>query len=579
MYVVAVCVVFIGAGSIVYAKNMTYDNDVQLSSIIRGLPDANIGIPETLPSKQAIFLFITTGASYTKVALLSSSLSQDELTKALLSATQGAGLSAGIVEKGTTHYLYYQTAVLTLKQPQYGSTSISNTIPVGKIIARIKSKGLQSYALLRVPDYLPPPNINYQMHNWPRSTWFNVSAAPETFSVTTRATLSWSLTMFIFYIRFVLPGIGIAALIVGVILGLRRRLPEAKRIAYFDWFALAIPLIIGVGGLAQTVIFSRSIYMRMIEDMWFADPFGRIALWSIWICPLAFAFIVPLCGLLMRSRVFRGMDNEPDVVDLAKLIVRIKRTALIICILQVAYICYLFIARPVEFSLRSWPACIGILSPLFIVLETRSYWRPSRPDPDLTDRARTLARRLGNVIVEGVRVSTGAYAKRYTNGIALIKKHIIIITQNAVENLTTPQMDYLLAHELAHLYDELIYLNVLSKTYWLSLACACVQFVTIVFGDNAHSMFFIWTIGLVPITAFMITIGITEIRRRLEYEADIRALQVVGDLQVCISALEIISGYTAEQRDNEIEMDEHPKTNKRINALKAAAAEMGIPVA
>lgn len=570
-----VFVVCVRAGADPYLGS---DEANELRGILAGLPESGLGFPSSLRRSSEVYVFVTAGAAYTKVAVLSAAKPSDYLADRLAGAAKSSGLSVTSSDDGEIGG--YSVAIVSASRPRFGARTAANTVPVGKLVRAIRSSGFTPHVLLRIPRYARISDQTMRSFTRPRNVWHNVTEARAGLTVTSRANTSTALLLLLAYLRLVLPAVGVTAFVVGLAAGLSRRMPVAKRTTYYDWLALNTPLAAGAVCLATEASFENSISGRLIHDIWYGDPSRTVTHVGIYIWGLVLVLAVPLAGLVIRHRIFRKIDDEPDVADLGGILLRTKRHGQAASCVLLAYVAYLIAARPFEigpwYTISHGPMLVGFLAPLITRFVMLDMWRPNTADQALTDRARQLALLL-DVDVREVRVATSAYGKKNSNGWALAGKKRIIVTRKAVEAFTPAQMDWLLAHELAHFRDRAICRRATRSAEAVSVLSVLLAVAMIMLGVYARSLLAVWTVGLIPLLLLGAIMGPCEIRRRLEYEADAQGLVIVGDLGVAVSALAAIALHSENPEIHNRELDEHPKLIKRIKALQNAAERLGIP--
>lgn len=559
-------------------SSMTWDDIKELRSLTTIAETIGLGIPNNLHGKRDAYVFITAAAGYTKVSIVSYWAPADKLSDVLSRALRVGGLTDALPTHGTAGTNFAATALVA--NPRYGARFLTNRAPVGAIVRSIRSSGLAPHVLLRIPRYAEAQRLGLPSLVRPRFVWYNTTDCPRDFVVTTSVAVPLSLIALLTYVRILLPALGVSAFLFGVASGLNRKLPVAKRIWCFDWIGIMAPFAAGAACAASGIAFERSVFERLISDAWFANPSNDHVFFDVYISFALLLIVAPICGLVMRRRIFRGLDEEPDVVDLASLLERARMRGLTVALAFAAFAAYLVIARPLVFNhweTLSHPSSLapGIIGPVIALFMSWDMWRPSTLDVQLTARAKELAPLFG-VDVREVRVVKNRYGRRNANGCALIGKKRICITERAAREFSPGQMDWLLAHELVHFRDHAIYRGTIRRLTLPSAVVALLLTVLYLLGGSANSLLLLWLVGLVPVGVLVAVNDSSDIRRRLEYEADIQGFLAIGDLEASVSALRAMAVHSENPKVHDEELDEHPKLCKRIKAVRAAAGQMGV---
>lgn len=410
----------------------------------------------------------------------------------------------------------------------------------------------------------------------PKNTWYNATNPPE-MTVTVCSAMPAGTSMLVSYLGLFLPGLGFGGFIGGFVAGLNRRLSARRRVVGFDWLTMMVPLLCGVACGLSSIVLSNCALTNVIGDVWFGNPFVDFLFPRTLICAGVLALVLPLTALGFRGRILRGLDEEPDLPDIGKMLRRGRRTGMIGLAYITGYVLYAVVTGSIEFKMLDaarhlGPLISGLFPPLIMRFAMMDLYRPSRVDAELTERAKSMSSAFGAEICE-VRVATGRYAKKNANAFAFPGKRRIVVTQKAVEALSPHEMDWLLAHELAHFSDNRVYKGLFPAPL---TGAASVLVVLCCLGSFGASPWPILLVGLIPLFAFLTLNEVCEVRRRLEYEADIQAMVTIRDLDAAISGLVVVRDQSQHPKLQDTELDVHPKLMKRIKALRAVAAEVGI---
>ena len=160
----------------------------------------------------------------------------------------------------------------------------------------------------------------------------------------------------------------------------------------------------------------------------------------------------------------------------------------------------------------------------------------------------------------------------------------VLFHQQMLAHLTQDEVEAVLAHELAHLYDGhamlMTFLQGMTAPVVAPAALCIALFMSLLFGIRGFSQHFIQvyhmlSILLFPIKSFLIAL----VMRQWEYAADARAARLVGKAKY-IAALQCLHGSFFQHPDllnlaanrSAVDKDQwalsHPGLKQRIHALR-----------
>ena len=525
------------------------------------------------------YVYITAGAGYINIYLSTMPIEYNRIKNDLYATVNAGGENVSEFYQTTLSGCTAKMALVN--KSKYGAKQVNNHFRLGEFVAELKSRGYKPYVLLRVPEYASCEFTNLKKSSLPtlarnRYTWYNATDVPKNATISVSASVSTALSAFIDYMRFILPAIGLLAILTGLFASLNRRLPIKTRTLTYDW-GMLICLLTFIAGISYYMTFQSSLFGRMIADIWYADPIGRYALASSPI-GIGVLFIIMLIMLPVRNRMFRGLDEEPDIEDMDTIIARLRRSGRIVIGIGLGFLAYLFIVRPLQVGgYFGSESSSGAFAPLFAFFlfrwMQRQYYHPSSHDKNLTVRAKELALKMG-VDIDEVRIITSDVAKNNVGGYFRYSKKIVYVTKKAIDILSSGQMDYILGHELAHSRDIQLRRKVLSIPEFCFQVIIMITALFVVMFSYATSILVLWLIGFVFAALAFQSIYTTSLARRLEYEADMQAVIAVGDVDLAISALQAVY----ENRANKVNLDDdtgiHPKLSKRIKAMRIAGEKL-----
>jgi hypothetical protein len=282
--------------------------------------------------------------------------------------------------------------------------------------------------------------------------------------------------------------------------------------------------------------------------------------------------------LLVKGRVFRNLDEDPDLEDIDITVTKIRKSIRIINGICLGFAAYLLIAKPfvssTTFRLEYLIfACIPFLFGKLEAWLQRDNHDPCSRNEELTLRAKELAVKLG-VELNEVKVITNDEAKKTVGGWANRARKTVYITQQSIEILSPSQMDVLLGHELAHFRDSQYIHNVASKFDLCCILVSVYVIAYIIIFTNITSLIVLWLAGPVVASTFLPVGFLGGLSRRLEIEADMQAVLLTGDVDMAISALQAVYENRANKANLDDDTEIHPKLSKRIKAMRIAGEKL-----
>jgi|GEM_PF-2792433 len=554
-------------------------SSIEILSIFKVAKKTGFGPSWKLDYTGHVYVYITAGAGYTNIYLVTLPVEYSILKNDLYASVGASRESISKYSQGKVSRCFALAALID--KSKYGAKQLHNDFLLGEFVTELKSRGYRPYVLLRVPEYASCEFAHLKKSNLPilarnRYTWYNTTNIPKNAMISVSTSVSTALSVFILYMRFILPAIGMIALLIGLFTSLNRKLPIKTRTLAYDW-GMLICILTFITSTAYYMTFQSSLFGRMINDIWYADPRVQHALVSSLIST-GVLFIIMLIMLPVRTRMFRGLDEEPDIEDIDVIIARLRKSSRIVIGICLGFLAYLLIARPLQIGgYFGSESSSNIFTPFFIFFffrwMQRQYYHPSSHDETLTVRAKELASKMG-VDIDEVRVVTSDLGNKNAGGCFRYGKKNVYITKKATEVLSPDQMNYLLGHELAHSKDVKLRGKVMSKPELYIMVMTILTSVFVFMFSYATSIVVLWLIGFVLAALTFHGIYTTDLTRRLEYEADMQAVIAVGDADMAISALQVVYECRANKANLEDDTGIHPKLSKRIKAMRIAGEKL-----
>ncbi|MCY3622363.1 MAG: M48 family metalloprotease [Gammaproteobacteria bacterium] len=262
-----------------------------------------------------------------------------------------------------------------------------------------------------------------------------------------------------------------------------------------------------------------------------------------------------------------------------KLVHQLRSTVWEIVGFALAFAIMFLIADSANWIGRMWP---WLLLPIFAatvpLYETlilpwlRFLGAPKLTGRNLSDIDEWLADLCANRQIPSfrIRVQEGNLANAFTIG--GLFRHLIVIGGGLIDGMTTSQIKAVVAHEIAHVIRRdvlrlLLPMAVASGTCWLF----CVwHYANPLFAANTVPGILAGCAiaGLSAVT-FMIAVP-SYFMRRMEYRADLLAVELIGDGEALVDALRALAALNEEPIRQGYWS--HPSTHNRIRAIQRSNA-------
>lgn len=554
------------------------DDVHELWGILGALPQSGLGIDKGFDVDHDAYILITAGAAYTKVYAVAPGILGDELENKLKRAASSTGINYKILPHGILRE--YSVMRLNEFHGRRGAASARNTVHVRELVSAIRSQGIGPHVLLRIPNYASSSRIDLPEQKRPRYNWYNATNSPRNLLVTVNARAPHSFLLLIYYLKFFLPGLALLGFVGGIAMLANRRMTPRRRVDIYDILSGWVPLACGLVAVATAFVLKKSEFARLAADIWYGNSAYDMVFDAVFIGAVIALFVLPVLSCVLRRPLCRKFDEEPESLNVEIISRRLRQCLIAQALLVTGLFIYIMVARPYE--ILGWsrlssllPALSGFWVPIITLKPLLARFKPNHPDSELTRRAQELATLMG-VELREVRVAESDYAKRNPNAFAYLRKKSIIVTRKALDVMSPAQLDSLLAHELAHFRQISIFRGSIWPASAIKLACALLIIAPMGLDMYTRSMFAVLVAGILPISCVIDLYQLTALRHALEYDADINGMLATRNLSAAISSLKTAVLNSQNPKIHDMELDEHPKTSKRIKALRLAAAQAGI---
>jgi hypothetical protein len=554
--------------------------DTVTKGTLERLPGYSLSIPPSLATDSDVYVIIYTGAAVYEVRLLGrTSVSPQRLAHTLESALDFEHPGERPVEWSKEED--YSAALYRSSRAHFGIRASEMSIPLGKIVSRIREQGFHPHAVIRIPFYTTAQRLELPTHNGRRFIFYQADDAPPESTVFARAALSSADIFVVWFLMLGVPVIGAAGIITGVIVCRRQTGSEEeqrnlyKRLVYWPVFgSLVLP-----GGIGTIYMSSDS--AAKIADLWLSSTMRAETV--IFVMPNIIVFMVmATAAVLVQARLFPPVRVETSdavssiAAEEKRVRVRIALYSLIpgLVGLGLVFTRLLFVSHKDPLSTVLYIAvmllaCFGSLGVRWLFRGQLKALEQEESNDSLLARAQQIGREL-NLPVVVVRVAKNESAQRHIS-IEYQRSGRVTLSRKCVEMLAPEELDFALAYRMA-LTARSRAIGILSLIICLSstaLLCG------VIFGTRSYG--YPWGPALIlpAFAAFAAAaaFGGRWLFRAEEYRATVRALRVTCDVRTAVSALgKIVDGNPI--LEGEPIKAAREKDRQRA-VMERAAAELG----
>ncbi len=555
--------------------------DSRTLSMIKSIKQVGLKPPMALATDRDVYVIYLAGAACNQVTVLAKPTVEPlKLAQALSSACRGTELGKSDVEWGRDKD--YSAARVSYSIAKFGQTSSTANAPVGEIMGGLRAAGLNAHGILRVGRYAQIKGLVFGQRGTTRYRWYDISAVPKYVLVSVSAKLPPYDIAGMGAFLLLIPAVGILSFVIAVAVARSGRIPIAKRrslypkiVNYPIFTAMFLQFPVGIS-------FMRGPSMIAVGDLWSGvlrtPPFSRFVLLA---SLLIFAVIFPV-SRAVEKKLF-GSPNAPQRLEYSPDERRVLRSFQL-SVFGIAVGLFViaealrYLVPSVNILLGS-PILVGLLAGAFSPAIARRLMRKqvdafqaTREDPDLAARAAQLAQQMG-ARVKKLTIQGNTMSRNYARA-RVIPGGQIILSQKLVDEFTPGEVDFVLAHELAHLVRGDMRWKIATLITGALLFIVPLPLARLgVFGPS-----------MIPLVAFMPLAGIFIVfvfsrwlSRSSEQATDKLALQTTRDLASAESALQKMAQFSPLPYANEIDtLNTHPKMSARIERLRKCAEELGI---
>lgn len=376
------------------------------------------------------------------------------------------------------------------------------------------------------------------------------------------------------YLIWLIPAAGVLGLASGTLAAVCGRRPGAERHRLYGMFAYEGLFAAVCLYIPTAALYFHSPYPPIPLDDWPAN-WGLIAL------PLAWVPIFALLDWWVGQTLLGSAPDESDLFDLpARVRATWERIGLCCTALGAVAVC-LRDSGALSWDGRSLGGGLfGVAMAPFAVqwMYLSTAREGASVDDGLTARVAALTKAMG---LRSCRVEVAGKARGAGHAYALAYhlRPIIYVSRRAAEVLASEEMEFVLAHELAHARHPALASARRAATaawaigYLQMLLCFALMEAYVGSGGAAAIIMG----GFPGLGAFLMLREYRPIHRRIEHEADRLALLATGNLESACSALNKMAAHSGSPARHQQDFgEEHPRLSRRLQALAYAAEEAGL---
>lgn len=540
---------------------------IRASKMAELLHSGRFGLPKSLKSDRDVYLLITSQPMGDTVFLGSwPSVSESKLSDDLAWVVKGCFTGAPDFDYFHDYDNTIVSAIYPVSKSMVGNWS--DTIPVSKFIQNVKARGLIPHVLFRIRSYAEASELGDPMYRSARYLYFNQDQLSKLDDVHVSATSPITFLLIIIIALLLIPVFSVWSLSVGIrMMGDASRSIEQRQAMYRRFCVLGV-LLLMMCHQVWVYFFLLSQHIAPGIELWIrSEPAVVLVLTEM-------ASILLLAALLitgwMTKRALLPYDkSKPLEIGSAFLIC----LAIIFMIFQQIILSLLRTTKSLEFSLRMFFFALFFFVSTLVIWLFSIWWAHiklslSDIDYELTTRAKEIAIRMGRIVGD-VRIDNSDNGRKFSNAMIHTRSRHIIFAHRNLEVLGTEEIDWILAHEIAH-YDYRK--SPLFIVLLLSLSTVTFAMFT---GDMIMKI-----CSLAPVTVFIILVSVIMpgISHKREFEADRIALETTRNLPAAESALSRFIEASQNPESMRKDTSTHPSLEKRIQALRETALRLGLDV-
>lgn len=339
----------------------------------------------------------------------------------------------------------------------------------------------------------------------------------------------------------------------------------------------------GILGVHMVIVISTitTRTMEPLSQLWFGERFTTVAIPFLMLGMFAPMALLPLQNRAERRLMGPSEDEkrlqtvQPPLRVIPQPPSKIKGWAtavLVLCV--VSRVCLVPLGNKSDIaSILNLVSTLGAVLAIIPILFAERNLPKLEIDPETLER---LEAQL-HIVVEKVagwmsiappksRVLREALYGRFA---AVCDSKGVGVTIGAMEELLPEEIDFLVAHELAH--QKLGHRRRMRWIIALPFLLMLIDVVCVAMGLKMSIVtpsFILTPIVVVPLLMLPFTVVIRKWRRTGEFDADRMAVETTGNPQAAISALRKITLNSTQPGIHDVDMSSHPAVNQRLQAIR-----------
>ena len=527
-------------------------------------------------------ILITVGASYVNIlaVALPDSKARD------LAEAVAYGLEGEVAERLTLEYHSEDGKAVVYgegSRAAFGSHSGSRHLQIGKLADALRLRAWDAAIVLRVAPYTQSQSTGLTRSQGTNWTFYGGRQVP-TKVVDLKVEIT-ALVMGAFYFFLIGPWlIGISCMVAAYVYGRNERIPIERRRKVYPKLALT-PIF---GSIAVHVPFALWFLVargyRPFADLWFGT-YSAMSISPFIIVPIPLMFLLLPAMTKLEKKLFGDSQlgvKPPELTPEENAAERAMKKITYVPLLLSAPFFLLYLLLPSNSPARFIAFAIVILLIVFGSSLIKLFFKNRMPllvterqDAEIESTARKLAQQMGTTFKDVI-IDVSPNGRTIPHAQVTLKGQVRI-SQRLTELLNGPEIESIMAHELAHL--KLGHLKFRQRMLFglilvIVLPMSLYMVIRSVAGQSPIGVFVMgFPLALFPIQFFVLR----PMMQRQEYAADEEVLRQTRNLDAAISAMVKLVENSPLPHAHEIDaVGVHPAMSKRLSRLREIGSSLGL---
>lgn len=558
----------------------------KLQNAIKAIGKTQLPVSEEITKDRQALVLFTAGAAYTEVvAIAKPEGDAREIADALAGGLRGTELDAIELRYGQSEGL--AVVVGNVSHGHFGADSAETKLSIREIGNAFRVRGWDVTVVVRAGKYGERTAVGMSQDEGPNWMWFSARDFEAASSVSVKASLTPLLKAAFYCFLFGPWALCALGLIAAMIVGKRESIPVKRRRVLYTRLAMW-PTFGSMGLHAPLAIwFLAGRGFRPFADLWFGTS-SSVALIPFIAAPLILLILLVPLNTVVERKLFGPDPDEPEALipqlspEEMEVKKRSRRLGLVIAFAGLGfYIATIPLDRKNEvigilriavFGLALFGSSIAE----FVFRRRLRSFDVTVEDPQLEAMVQKMASEMG-VTVKKVEIDGKELGRQFPNASASAAD-VVTLTARLRDILEEDELRSVVAHELAHL--KLRHPHRRRNLHAGIFLVATVAAIILVAVNQTGSFTSGRLAMLVMVVPFVVMVFVFLAAgpsfRRQEYAADRLMLETTRDLDAAVSALEKMVRNSEAPHVHEMEVGMHPAMSKRIEQLRAIAAELGL---